>query len=310
MKIKLKGYNSAGSSARHIQPPYRDQQSPTEKGHVASAKIEPEDDSLLSAELSRHGDVLEELDADSAGSPSTSSSRADEEFLNAPLPPADSSGDEYTAPGTFAARESRGRRRHFESVSPRPRREGGRQARASRGTESVEPHGSELDEPSVFVSATSRKAPPRQIAESSKKRGRAGKVKEKDPSFSVRLFNYDRNTKGKARASEDVEGDESRLGTPGEEGIDLDDDEYGDDGNHAHASGSTTPGESRVLYGADGRKRGGAVSTVRNKAVKGHLYGMENDELQLPIDPEGEKKVDESGHLCDGAYISIELNIE
>ena len=80
-------------------------------------------------------------------------------------------------------------------------------------------------------------------------------------------------------------------------------------------SGQSTPGGSQIS--TDGRRRrggwrggrGGAVGVSSSRQIKGATYRVENEELGLPIDEEGEKKVDAQGRLLGGERPTCSISL-
>jgi hypothetical protein len=138
------------------------------------------------------------------------------------------------------------------------------------------------------------------------KRGRGrppkGKEKDRDGTFHVKLWNPN---KGKARASPDVVGGDDSMDID-EVGSQADFDEDGPntsmnasrDLSQAPGSGASTPN----MFYSDGKKRIGTPTgrNDRQKTAKTKGNGLAPDEANLPIDEEGEKKIDAAGNLLGG----------
>lgn len=243
-------------------------------------------------------DEEDDQDEEQQGGSTSASSEADEDYLNAPindLP--ESSGDEYYAPSETATRSrgrppgSKNRRRSTrDSESPDVRRPV-RSQRMSINSLAERPS---MTHPRRSTAAALAVAEPSLSAGpvSSAKRGRGR------PPGSLNKNKKGKKGKGRSESVNDDEDDDSA--------VDMDDlDESGmmdedDEDASVVQSGQSTPA-ARVVYGADGRRRGGAaVSTSRTKSVKGLKYELDNDELSLPVDPKGEEKVDAMGRLQGG----------
>lgn len=249
-----------------------------------------------------------------AGQSSSSSSAADDdEYLNAPLPLPDSSGDEYVAGPSFSSRQrggrggSTGRRKgSSRSASPekvwRPRRGGSIATSEDAG-------GEEDDEDGEFS------GPGRQKAPTGKRRGRPPKSLLGQQSDRKRKTREDSEASSRGEEGEDDSmeldntlGDSSLVGTPqtGDlDGLTTDNAETSfsmPNSNNVSRSGTATPA-GRIVYGFDGKKRGGAAAALAgkgNRSVKGRNYDLGIDELLLPLDEAGEKKVDGLGRLQGG----------
>lgn len=292
MKIRLKGQYASARAAEE-SPASSTQQNGRRSQKQAEADVEEQ-------QPDGEEDNVDEEGQQEGGSTSVSS-EADEDYLNAPLNDLpESSGDEYYAPPSASTRPrgrplgSKNRRRSTrESESP----DVGRPVRSKRTSISSVP----AERPSVSHPRRSAAAASPAIAHTSTaKRGRGrppGSLNKK-------------GKKGKAR-SESVNDDEededsaADIDDPDDSAM-LDEDEEAS--TSIVQSGQSTP-SGRVVYGADGRRRGGAVGTSRMKAVKGQKYELANDELALPVDPKGEEKVDAMGRLQGGELASRPLHL-
>lgn len=286
-------------------------------------------------------------DDDFAEASSSQSSEADEEFLNEPigdLP--ESSGDEYTAPSTKPRGRppgSRNKRTIRKARSGSPSESG---VLSSTAAESAGGNGRRpirqsrssinLAEKPISrngISSSSSRTP------ASPRRGAAAATTSSaaDPSSSRRRDSNAANVssasisaaaapikrgrgrppgslnkkKGKARSAslQPQDEDDSVMEEDDdneESGMVEDDDDEEEEGNSTMQSGRSTP--ARVVYGADGRRRGGAVAGPKSKAVKGSRFEVDNDELALPMDTNGEKKIDANGRLLGGTYCNTQTD--
>lgn len=321
MKIKLKGYNPAPPTAStsalpspappppaHASPrpsqPYPHLQAGPPPLAINPAQLSIRNDGPFASQqrFANNGVVHHQPQTmGQPGSPS-GSSRASDDFLIAPLPLPDSSGDEYEEDefGEDGSVRTGARRKHFGSLSPRLRRESGRRARSRTG---------DSTEPPQFFELPQVKHRVQQPSDGPKKqRGRPpkGKEKDKDGTFNVRLWNPN---KGKARASAEAEGDDSM--DVEEDGSQADFDEDGPnvsmndsrDPSIAPGSGASTPN----MFYSDGKKKLGTPSgrNDKPKTVRSRANPLGPDEANLPIDEEGEKKIDAAGNLLGGKCLLI-----
>ena len=317
MKIKLKGAyaNPAGSSGGEVSANANNVAAATASTSTAAfyphQQVPPSSFPLSAAPppAAAHPNFQP---VEGSSSASASSSHADEDYLNAPLDLPESSGDEYEEeeqrrPGRPAGAAGSRRRKHFKSVSPRPRR--GARMRGSEehnGDEDIVDDDDEEDDPHAKFVVSSPRRP-----STGKKRGRPRLPRDADGN--IVHISMPRK-KGRSRSElEDEDGEidygrEDSMLEGDDTGMMIDDED--DEGSAGLPSGTVTPGgaqiPSRRAAGSAGpgevKRRGGfGVGGVpRSKQVKGIVYDVADDELALPIDPNGETKVDKSGRLLGG----------
>jgi hypothetical protein len=251
-----------------------------------------------------------------SSSASTSSSQADEDYLNAPLDLPESSGDEYEEegrrpgrpPGVVGAR----RRKHFKSASPRPQR----RSKARGSTDNIDDDDNIIeddddeDEDAKFVLSSPRKQS--NAGGTGKKRGRPRLPRDSDGNIIHSTTTSRKKGRPRSELEDDDEdmdfGREDSLEDGDETGMMLDDED--EEESAGLPSGQVTPGGSQIPsrraggsgLAGDGRRRGGfGIGGIpRSKQVRGVVYDIADDELALPLDPDGETKVDKSGRLQGG----------
>lgn len=269
-----------------------------------------------------------------SSSASASSSQADDDYLNAPLDLPESSGDEYEEearkPGRPVGAVGTRRRKHFKSDSPRPARRAPRTRGAgANGAGEGDPmlddddgdfelDDNDDDADAKFVASSPRKSS--NATGTGRKRGRPRLPRDAEGNII-----HPPGRKGRSRSEvedDDEEADfarEDSLLEGDETGMiidDVDDDEDEDEASIGVPSGQITPGGGQIpsrraatgnasgLSGtpAEPRRRGGfGVGGVhRSKQVKGFVYDLKDEELDLPLDPAGEQKVDKQGRLKGG----------
>lgn len=230
----------------------------------------------------------------------SSSSHSDNEFISAPLPLNDSSGDEYHAP-----RGGRGPGRPRSNHRTSSRRESTRSSRRD-GSESLEP---------VEVGPSTRQ----RISLTMK--GRPLRASRRDETTPLQASGTD---EGDDSLREDDEQDGDSVQNVGqysrvvesedeEDGMDVDDDSQQDEETtsvlHVHASATASGGPHKrpQQLGQDAQRRGSMGVMAKQRAIKNGQYGFDGDELMLPTDPAGEAKVDRLGQLQGGKLHRVAL---
>ena len=243
----------------------------------------------------------------------SSSSQDDIDFVNAPLPLPDSSGDEYSAPGLSTKFT-----RHAAKA-----RAGTRTSSRRRNTDEVD----DIDQP-IIVDAPPRRRgrpPKRRIPSQSLEPPEAEQAPvEKKRSIKLTLKSTPRPVISttpesmktppapapKAQLQADDEGDYTIDNANDDDESQMDGDDDDEDGgtsardSRAGSSALEQSGRSSSKQLSRSKKKTSATSggpaSNRAKAIEGTRFAIVRDQLMLPEDAAGETKIDHLGRLQDG----------